>query len=79
MILANAATIWAIPLVAPSEARLGAAALINNAKHAVESSQSSTVHEVLGLHTIAHHQASRQHMLSGDTQPHRHTHSMDSR
>jgi hypothetical protein len=36
-----------IPFVAPREARFGAAALINNAKQAMGSSQFSETHEVL--------------------------------
>jgi hypothetical protein len=47
MIFAPASNIWAIPFVAPSEARLGAAALINNAKQAMGSSQFSETHGVI--------------------------------
>jgi hypothetical protein len=47
MILAPETNTWAIPLVAPTEARLGAAALTNNAKQAIGSSQFSRTHEVL--------------------------------
>jgi hypothetical protein len=70
MILAPETNIWTIPFIAPSEARFGADALTNNAKEAMDSSQSSGTHQVLELHTVAHEQADRQHKLDSNTQPH---------